>query len=107
MEKLNTSVILTRGASFEGRMSFEGTARLCGSFKGEIISEGRLIIEPEARVEAHILIGELILKGWMKGEVKAHRKIHILNGSEFHGTLNAPQLNIEEGASFEGVSIKN
>ena len=107
MEKRKTSVILTRGACFEGVMSFEGTARLCGRFKGEIISKGTLIIEPGAKVEARILIGELILKGSLKGEAKAHRKIHILNGSEFHGTLNAPQLNIEEGALFEGISIKS
>ncbi len=107
MEKSNTSVILTRGACFEGRMSFEGFARLCGQFKGEIMSEGVLIVEPGARLEARVLVGELILKGWMKGEVKAHRKIHLLNGSEFYGILNAPQLNIEEGALFEGSSVKN
>ena len=106
MENLNTSVILTRGAFFEGRLGFEGVARLCGRFKGEIVSQGVLIVEPGARVSARVSVGELILKGWMKGEVTADRKINLLSGSEFYGALSAPQLNIEEGALFEGASVK-
>ena len=106
MKDLNTSVILTRGAFFEGRLGFEGMARLCGSFKGEIVSKGILVIEPEARVEARISVGELVLKGWMKGEVKACRRIDLVNGSEFYGSLSAPQLHIEPGALFEGASVK-
>ena len=106
MEKLNTSVILTRGAYFEGHLGFEGMARLCGRFKGEIVSQGTLIIDSGARVEARISVGELILKGWMKGEVTASQKINLISGSEFYGALSSPQLHIEEGALFEGASVK-
>jgi len=107
MDHLNTSVILTRAAFFEGKLSFEGVARLCGRFKGEILSEGTLIIEPGARVEARVFVKELILKGFMKGELKAKSKIELLSGSEFYGTLSAPQLHVEKGAFFEGASVKN
>lgn len=107
MENINTSVILTKGACFEGRLSFEGIARLCGRFKGEIISKGILIIDPEARVEGCVVVGKLIVKGWIKGEVTAHQKISLISGSEFYGTLNSPKLYIEEGALFEGSSVKN
>ncbi|MDE0518852.1 MAG: polymer-forming cytoskeletal protein [Oligoflexia bacterium] len=106
MEHLSTNVILTRGASFEGCLSFEGVARLCGRFKGEIISEGMLIIEPEAQVEAKVFIGKLILKGWMKGEVKARQEIKLLSGSKFYGVLDTAQLYVEKGALFEGASVK-
>lgn len=102
----NTNVILTRGAYFEGRMVFEGVARLCGRFKGEIVSQGTLIVEPGARVEARVSVGELILKGWMKAEVTASQKINLLKGSEFYGALSSPQLHVEEGALFEGASVK-
>ncbi len=102
----NTNVILTRGAFFEGRLSFEGTARLCGRFKGEIVSPGVLIVEPGAHVEARAELGSLILKGLMKGELKASQKIELLKGSEFYGQLSAPQLYVEKGALFEGVSVK-
>ena len=106
MEDLNTNVILTRGAFFEGRLGFEGVARLCGRFQGEIVSKGTLIVESDAHVEARISVGKLVLKGWMRGEVKASQKISLLKGSEFYGTLNSPQLHVEEGALFEGASMK-
>ena len=102
-----TSVILTRGAFFEGRLSFEGSARLLGRFKGDIVSSGVLIVEPEAHVEANAEVGSLILKGWMKGEVRALNKIELLKGSEFYGKLIAPQLHVEKGALFEGTSLKS
>ena len=102
----NTNVILTRGAFFEGRLSFEGTARLCGRFKGEIISPGVLIVEPGAHVEARAELGSLILKGFMKGVLKASQKIELLKGSEFYGQLSTPQLYVEKGALFEGASLQ-
>ena len=106
MEDLKTNVILTRGAFFEGRMGFEGVARLFGRFKGEIESQGTLIVEPGAHVEAKIAVGELILKGWIKGDVKALRKIRLESGAEFYGSVSAPQLHIDEGALFEGASLR-
>ena len=106
MKNLNTNVILTRGAFFEGRLGFEGIARLCGRFEGEVFSQGVLIVEPGANVTAKISVGELILRGWMKGEVSAQRKISLIKGSEFYGALSTPQLHIEEGAFFEGASVK-
>ena len=66
-----------------------------------------LIVEPDAHVEAHAEVASLILKGWMKGEVRASNKIELLKGSEFYGKLIAPQLHIEKGALFEGTSIKS
>ena len=101
-----TNVILTRGAFFEGRLSFEGSARLIGQFKGEIISPGLLIVEPGAQVTARAEIGSLVLKGCMKGEVRALKKIELLKGSEFYGKLSAPKLYVEQGALFEGLSLK-
>ncbi len=103
--KLNTNIILTRGAFFEGRLGFEEKALLCGRFEGEVVSAGTLIVESSARVTAKVSVGELILKGWMKGEVQA-KKIRLIKGSEFYGVLNTPQLYMEEGALFEGAVVK-
>ncbi len=107
MKKTNTHLILSRGTHFEGRLCFDGISRLCGFFKGEIISpKGILIIEKEGRAEARIDTQEVIVKGWMKGEIKASHKITLINGAEFYGTLSAPKLQIEEEALFEGQVIK-
>ena len=106
INNLSTSLILARDASFEGCLSFEGIARICGSFNGEINSPGLLIIEPGAKVSANIEVLELIVKGVLRGEVKASRQITLLSGCECYGTLMAPHLHIEKGALFEGKSLK-
>ena len=108
MNKFGTSLILPRGAEFNGRLSFRGTGRICGSFKGEIIApEGVLIIEPGARVEAKVCAREIAVKGWMRGEAVASESITLLAGSEFYGILSANKLHIEESAIFEGQAVKN
>ncbi len=38
------TTILGRGSAFEGKLTFEGTVRIDGRFKGEIVTEGTLIV---------------------------------------------------------------
>ena len=105
MKKIQAGLVLARGAEFEGKLSFEGAGRICGQFKGQIFTKGLLVIEPGARVEAQVKAQEVVVKGWMKGEAAA-QAISLLSGSEFHGVLKAPRLQIEEGALFEGQALK-
>ncbi len=53
----NTRVtaLLDQGASFEGQLTFEGTVRIGGRFKGEIFTKDTLVIDPGAEVEAQIV----------------------------------------------------
>ena len=106
IEELGASLILTRGTHFEGKLSFEGIARVCGSFKGDIHSPGTLIIEQGARVFAQMEVCEVIIKGTFRGDITASRQITLLSGCECYGTLTAPHLHIEKGALFEGHSVK-
>ncbi len=98
-------MLLTKGAFFEGHLSFEGIARISGSFKGRIEGSGVLIVEPEGRVEADIDVQEMVLKGWMKGKVKARKSVNLIKGSELHGQICTLNLHIETGALFEGTSL--
>jgi len=100
-------LILTRGATFEGRLNFTGTARLCGVFKGEVVGSGLLIIESEAHVEAQVQADEVVVKGWVRGEISATRMVSLLEGSEFYGAMSAPNFSVEEGALFEGAVVKS
>ena len=48
------TTLLGRGATFEGKLTFEGTVRIDGRFKGEVFSEDVLVIGDGAHVEATI-----------------------------------------------------
>jgi len=105
-EDLLEHLILTRGTRFEGRLSFEGLARINGYFTGEIKTPGTLIIESAGQVEAVVFAQEVIIKGWFRGEIQAVGQVSIMKGGELYGSLSSTKLYIEPGALFEGVSLK-
>ena len=100
------TTLLGRGASFEGKLTFEeGTVRIDGRFKGEVFSEGVLVIGEGAVVEAEIDIGEVIIQGTVVGNVKAKRSIEIHGPGRVKGYLHTPSLQIDKGVIFEGRSF--
>lgn len=97
--------ILQEGTSFVGNLSFVGTLKIGGSFKGEILSEDTLVVDETARVEGEITVGEIIIKGSVEGKVVASKKVTMLSPAKFKGSVTCPNLKIEEGVLFDGASI--
>lgn len=93
---------LGKNTTFEGKMIFEGIARLDGKFHGEIFSGDALIIGETAAVNAEIKVGTLIVDGEVSGNVSVALKIEIHSTGKLHGNITAPTLVIEEGGFFEG-----
>jgi cytoskeletal protein CcmA (bactofilin family) len=99
------TTLLGRGAAFEGKLTFEGTVRIDGRFKGEVFSEDTLVIGEGAMVEAQIDIGEVIIQGNVVGNIVAKRSIEIHAPGRVKGDLHTPQLQIDKGVVFEGRSF--
>lgn len=98
------TALLDYGATFEGRLTFEGTVRIGGAFKGEIFTQDTLVINPGARVEAQIEADVVIISGTVIGNVFARRRIIMHPPAVFRGTVTSPSLRIDEGVMFEGAS---
>lgn len=96
------STVLDRECSFEGKMTFEGTVIINGKFKGEIFSDGHLIIGEGGYVEGKIEIGSIQIQGEVRGNILAKEKIEVLAPAVVQGDISAPNLAIKEGAIFEG-----
>ena len=99
------TTLLGRGASFEGKLTFEGTVRIDGRFKGEVFSEDVLVIGDGAHVEATIDVGEVIIQGTVVGNISAKRSIEIHAPGKVKGDLHTPTLQIDKGVIFEGRSF--
>src|SRR5512147_2423731 len=99
------TTLLGRGAAFEGKLTFDGTVRIDGRFKGEVFSEDVLVIGEGAHVEAEIDIGEVIIQGTVVGNIKAKRSIEIHAPGRVKGDLHSPSLQIDKGVIFEGRSF--
>src|SRR3954467_10241824 len=99
------TTLLGRGATFEGKLTFEGTVRIDGRFKGEVFSDDTLVIGEGAVVEAQIDIGEVIVQGTVVGNIVAKRSIEIHAPGRVKGDLHTPSLQIDKGVIFEGRSF--
>ncbi len=99
------TTLLGRGAAFEGKLTFDGTVRIDGRFKGEVFSDDVLVIGEGAHVEAEIDIGEIIVQGTIVGNIKAKRSIEIHAPGRVKGDLHTPSLQIDKGVIFEGRSF--
>ncbi len=98
------TALLDHGATFEGRLTFEGTVRLGGNFSGEIFTNDTLVISAGAKVEAQIEADTVIISGFTKGNVYARRRVLMHPPAIFVGTVTTPSLQIDEGVVFEGAS---
>ncbi|HEY3805207.1 MAG TPA: polymer-forming cytoskeletal protein [Kofleriaceae bacterium] len=97
--------MLGRGATFDGKLTFEGTVRIDGKFKGEVFSDGTLMVGEGAYVEAKIEVGEILVMGTIAGDIKATRSIEIRASGRVKGDLDTPVLQVEKGAIFDGRSL--
>ena len=69
--------LLDKGCSFEGKLTFDGIVQINGDFRGDIFSDGTLVIGKDARVNAKIIVDTIIVNGCVEGIVEAKNKIEI------------------------------
>lgn len=98
------TALLDMGASFDGRLTFEGTVRIGGQFKGEIFTNDTLVVQPGAKVDAQIEADTVVISGHVRGNVFARRRVIMHPPAVFTGTVTTPSLRIDEGVVFEGAS---
>lgn len=94
--------ILERDASFEGKLTFDGTVQIAGHFKGEIFSSGVLIITETAVVEARIDVGILQIAGNVRGDIVAKERLEFLAKARVIADITTQALVVEQGAQFQG-----
>ncbi len=100
----HVTAILDQGASFEGKLTFEGTVQVGGQFKGEIFTKDVLIVNESAFVQAQIEADTIIISGKVEGNLFARRRVIMHPPAIFKGTVTTPSLRIDEGVVFEGAS---
>ena len=101
-EKDQINAFLGKDTEFEGKLSFTGAVRLDGRFKGEILTEGTLIVGETAVIEADIRVARIIVSGEIRGNIVAGERIEIKAPAKVFGNIQSPTVIIEEGVVFEG-----
>ncbi len=96
------NVYLGSGTTFEGRLEFTGTAQISGVFKGEIVSQGTLVVGQGGTVEGEFKVGQFMAAGQVNGEIVCSRKAVLQKNAQCSGLIRTPLLEVEDGANFEG-----
>jgi cytoskeletal protein CcmA (bactofilin family) len=96
------NAFLGKTTEFEGKLSFEGAVRIDGHFKGEITSDGTLIVGESAVVESEVKVSHIIISGEMRGNILASKKIEIHAPGKVFGNICSPAVVMDEGVVFEG-----
>jgi cytoskeletal protein CcmA (bactofilin family) len=89
-------------ASFKGELTFEKGLRLQGKFEGKINSPGRLHVAREARMQADVEAGSIVVEGEVRGNLTASDRVELKQSARYEGDLVASKLVVEEGAVFSG-----
>src|ERR1700733_11142633 len=98
------SGVLDHGCEFEGKLCFQGTVRIGGSFRGEIFTPDTLVISEGARVNGQIEAGVVIISGEVNGTVRAKHRVEIHRPAIFRGDILTPSLSVDDGVIFDGSS---
>jgi cytoskeletal protein CcmA (bactofilin family) len=103
MKKRNAiNAFLGKDTEFEGKLSFNGAVRIDGRFKGEIFTEGSLIVGESAVLESDINVSHIIISGEVRGNIIADTRIEIHAPGKVFGNIQAPSVIIDKGVVFEG-----
>jgi cytoskeletal protein CcmA (bactofilin family) len=89
---------LDSGTSFEGKISFTGSVRIDGHFRGSAMADGTLIVGETGTIDAKLEVRSLIVRGSVVGEVTAKESVEVGPQGRLDGVVRTPRLRIDDGA---------
>lgn len=98
------NALLGKGSEFDGKLVFEGTVRIDGTFTGEITTSDMLIIGESAKVNAEVSCGTIVVHGEVNGNIRASQAVELHKPARVKGDVATPSLMVERGVVFEGHS---
>ena len=93
---------LGSNSEFKGRLTFQGTIRIDGSYSGTISVDGTLVVGPTGRVKAEVNASNIIISGEVIGNLTAEKNIEVHTSGKVYGNVASPTVTIHEGAVFQG-----
>ncbi|MCH9609331.1 MAG: hypothetical protein S4CHLAM45_08030 [Chlamydiales bacterium] len=94
---------LGEGVTFRGELSFDKLLRIDGTFEGELLSQGKVVIGPTGKVKADLNLREAIIEGSVEGNVTVQEKLELRGEASIKGDIKAKLLSVDEGVEIIGV----
>jgi cytoskeletal protein CcmA (bactofilin family) len=110
MLKRNTPVatgkvdtLIGAGTTLEGKVQGTGILRVEGRIRGEVVSDGDIIVGEKGEIRANIKARNVSIAGRVNGNIHASGRMHLMASASLQGDIDAGTIIIEEGAQFKGA----
>ena len=94
--------IIRKGTEIKGDVSCAGDIRIDGSLKGNLISEGKVVVGPEGVIEGEITCKNADISGTIKAKLMVKELLQLKSTANILSDINTNKLSIEPGATFTG-----
>lgn len=95
--------LLEPGIELEGKLKVNsGMMRLNAHIKGEITSEGTILIAGQGEIDGSIRTRLISVAGKVKGTIHAAERLEIKQNGVVLGDIHTPCLIVEPGGYFDG-----
>ena len=93
---------IAKGTSFEGVLRSENNVRIDGTFEGELVTKGRVVVGNSGKVVGTVTCAHCETEGQMEGTIVVHELFVLKASSKVHGDIQYGQLSVENGAEATG-----
>jgi cytoskeletal protein CcmA (bactofilin family) len=106
-EEFKVNSIIGEGAEFKGEFKLSGLIRIDGTFKGLLITDGKVLVGKSGIVDTDIRAKIVVAGGEVTGNIYATERVTLLSTCRLTGDIVTPRLIIEEGVVFQGSCTIN
>ncbi|HEX4077177.1 MAG TPA: polymer-forming cytoskeletal protein [Candidatus Acidoferrales bacterium] len=91
------------GLKIHGEISGTSDLYLDCELQGKLrLGNARLVIGPNAKVQADVEAGGITIEGSVQGNIKSSESVHLGAGSRMQGSILTPRIGIDDGARLRG-----
>ncbi len=99
----NLEVIIGIDSAVRGEITSKGTVRIDGGVEGSVTADC-LIIGEKGVVTGDATVRQMIVGGWIVGNIRAAEGVDIQRTGDVCGDISSARLSIAEGGKFDGRS---
>lgn len=103
LESTLVNSIVGAGTFFKGTIAVSGLLRIDGDFRGNVQTDGRVIIGRGGRADCTIDAATVVIGGVFRGTIYARDKVIALESAIVTGNIYSPRLIAESGVLLDGA----
>jgi cytoskeletal protein CcmA (bactofilin family) len=94
--------IIGAGMTLDGDSETDGSLRVEGTIHGDVRAGKSVVIGKDGLVDGSIFTQDAVVAGRVSGGIHAGSRLELLATSEVSGEIEAPRMQVEEGAKVQG-----